>query len=191
MCVRWQLLIFRSPSTALLIKDETRNVFYELEDPRDVQDRCVIKIYCKEPIYSTYPGHHNPHLANGDLRVSVSSVHTNAWRKETNKPWCSKHGERGLNATGAFMNSFSCFSASLWPWGQRVSTELKEYEINFAKVKHVFFTPQTFLSCLRGRVGGVDTQVCEGDNSRTRRHQSFIFVSSAYLLKIFGSSKVL
>lgn len=64
--------MFRSPSTALLIKDETRNVFYELEDPRDVQDRCVIKIYCKEPIYGTYPGHHNPHLANGDLRVSVS-----------------------------------------------------------------------------------------------------------------------
>ncbi len=63
--------MFRSPSTALLIKDETRNVFYELEDPRDVQDRCVIKIYCKEPIYGTYPGHHNPHLANGDLRVSV------------------------------------------------------------------------------------------------------------------------
>ena len=61
----------RSPSTALLIKDETRNVFYELEDPRDVQDRCVIKIYCKEPVYGTYPGHHNPHLANGDLRVSV------------------------------------------------------------------------------------------------------------------------
>lgn len=59
----------RSPSTALLIKDETRNVFYELEDPRDVQDRCVIKIYCKEPVYGTYPGHHNPHLANGDLRV--------------------------------------------------------------------------------------------------------------------------
>jgi len=57
-------LICRSPNTALLIKDETRNVFYELEDPRDVQDRCVIKIYCKEPIYGTYPG-----LANGDLRV--------------------------------------------------------------------------------------------------------------------------
>lgn len=68
------LLIIRSPSTALLIKDETRNVFYELEDPRDVQDRCVIKIYCKEPIYGTYPGHHNPHLANGDLRVSVNTV---------------------------------------------------------------------------------------------------------------------
>uniref|UniRef100_A0A8C6SP52 Zgc:114120 n=1 Tax=Neogobius melanostomus TaxID=47308 RepID=A0A8C6SP52_9GOBI len=68
---RLTMAMLRSPTTALLIKDETRNVFYELEDPRDVQDRCVIKIYCKEPIYGTYPGHHNPHLANGDLRVSV------------------------------------------------------------------------------------------------------------------------
>ncbi|KAM7381150.1 hypothetical protein PAMA_012134 [Pampus argenteus] len=65
---RLTMAMLRSPSTALLIKDETRNVFYELEDPRDVQDRCVIKIYCKEPVYGTYPGHHNPHLANGDLR---------------------------------------------------------------------------------------------------------------------------
>ncbi|XP_056286067.1 SRC kinase signaling inhibitor 1-like isoform X3 [Pseudoliparis swirei] len=60
---RLTMAMLRSPNTALLIKDETRNVFYELEDPRDVQDRCVIKIYCKEPIYGTYPG-----LANGDLR---------------------------------------------------------------------------------------------------------------------------
>lgn len=69
-------MIGRSPSTALLIKDQTRNIFYELEDPRDVQDRCVIKIYCKEPIYGTYPGHHNPHLANGDLRVSNQRYRT-------------------------------------------------------------------------------------------------------------------
>ncbi|XP_067101195.1 SRC kinase signaling inhibitor 1 [Osmerus mordax] len=65
---RLTMAMLRCPSTALLIKDETRNVFYELEDPRDVQDRCVIKIYCKEPTYGTYPGHHNPHMANGDLR---------------------------------------------------------------------------------------------------------------------------
>uniref|UniRef100_A0A3Q2ZKA2 SRC kinase signaling inhibitor 1b n=1 Tax=Hippocampus comes TaxID=109280 RepID=A0A3Q2ZKA2_HIPCM len=69
---RLSMAALRSPSTALLIKDESRNVFYELEDPRDVRDRCVIKIYCKEPVYGTYPGQrHNSHLlANGDLRVS-------------------------------------------------------------------------------------------------------------------------
>ncbi|XP_076826460.1 LOW QUALITY PROTEIN: SRC kinase signaling inhibitor 1 [Brachyhypopomus gauderio] len=55
----------RSPSIAVLIKDEARNVFFELEDPRDIHDRCVLKIYCRE---TPYAGPHHPHLANGDLR---------------------------------------------------------------------------------------------------------------------------
>ncbi|XP_029105047.1 SRC kinase signaling inhibitor 1-like isoform X4 [Scleropages formosus] len=59
--------MLKSPGTAILIKDEARNVFYELEDVRDIQDRSVIKIYRKEPIYASYPA---AHLANGDLRVS-------------------------------------------------------------------------------------------------------------------------
>ncbi|XP_038591894.1 SRC kinase signaling inhibitor 1 isoform X2 [Micropterus salmoides] len=90
---RLTMAMLRSPSTALLIKDETRNVFYELEDPRDVQDRCVIKIYCKEPIYGTYPGHHNPHLANGDLRREMvyapQDSPTN--RRLSNPPMSSQH----------------------------------------------------------------------------------------------------
>ncbi|XP_061077364.1 SRC kinase signaling inhibitor 1-like [Conger conger] len=57
--------MLKSPNTAILIKDEARNVFYELEDVRDVQDRSIIKIYRKEPIYASYP---TAHLANGDLR---------------------------------------------------------------------------------------------------------------------------
>ncbi|XP_073796637.1 uncharacterized protein isoform X5 [Danio rerio] len=66
----------RSPGTALLIKDEARNIFYELEDPRDIHDRCLIKIYCREaPMRDTHysaqhtahPVHHG-HIANGDLR---------------------------------------------------------------------------------------------------------------------------
>lgn len=61
--------MLKSPNTAILIKDEARNVFYELEDVRDIQDRSVIKIYRKEPIYASYPA--APHLANGDLRVGT------------------------------------------------------------------------------------------------------------------------
>ncbi|TRY93912.1 hypothetical protein DNTS_035523 [Danionella cerebrum] len=68
--------VLRSPGTALLIKDEARNIFYQLEDPRDVHDRCLIKIYCRdtplvEPHYSAqHTGHggHHGHVANGDLR---------------------------------------------------------------------------------------------------------------------------
>ncbi|XP_051970787.1 SRC kinase signaling inhibitor 1-like [Xyrauchen texanus] len=68
--------VLRSPSTAFLIKDEVRNIFYELEDPRDIHDRCLIKIYCRDvpirdPHYNTqhtpHPVHHG-HIANGDLR---------------------------------------------------------------------------------------------------------------------------
>uniref|UniRef100_A0A8C2B7Q3 SRC kinase signaling inhibitor 1 n=1 Tax=Cyprinus carpio TaxID=7962 RepID=A0A8C2B7Q3_CYPCA len=66
----------RSPGTALLIKDEARNIFYELEDPRDIHDRCLIKIYCREaPLRDTHynaqhTAHtvHHTHIANGDLR---------------------------------------------------------------------------------------------------------------------------
>ncbi|KAG5280002.1 hypothetical protein AALO_G00083860 [Alosa alosa] len=57
--------MLKSPNTAILIKDEARNVFYELEDVRDIQDRSIIKIFRKEPIYASYPA---SHLANGDLR---------------------------------------------------------------------------------------------------------------------------
>ncbi|KAM9391562.1 SRC kinase signaling inhibitor 1 [Pholidichthys leucotaenia] len=59
--------MLKSPNTAILIKDEARNIFYELEDVRDIQDRSVIKIYRKEPIYASYPAT-AAHLANGDLR---------------------------------------------------------------------------------------------------------------------------
>uniref|UniRef100_A0A8C6TLM6 SRC kinase signaling inhibitor 1 n=1 Tax=Neogobius melanostomus TaxID=47308 RepID=A0A8C6TLM6_9GOBI len=55
--------MLKSPNTAILIKDEARNVFYELEDVRDIQDRSIIKIYRKEPIYASYPA--AAHLANG------------------------------------------------------------------------------------------------------------------------------
>lgn len=61
--------MLKSPNTAILIKDEARNVFYELEDVRDIQDRSIIKIYRKEPVYGSYTA--AAHLANGDLRVSV------------------------------------------------------------------------------------------------------------------------
>ncbi|XP_064030587.1 SRC kinase signaling inhibitor 1 isoform X11 [Pogoniulus pusillus] len=57
--------MLKSPNTAILIKDEARNVFYELEDVRDIQDRSIIKIYRKEPLYASFPA---SHITNGDLR---------------------------------------------------------------------------------------------------------------------------
>ncbi|XP_072417410.1 SRC kinase signaling inhibitor 1 isoform X6 [Chiloscyllium punctatum] len=59
--------MLKSPNTAILIKDETRNVFYELEDVRDIQERSIIKIFRKDPVYAPYPSHAS-HITNGDLR---------------------------------------------------------------------------------------------------------------------------
>ncbi|XP_068162275.1 SRC kinase signaling inhibitor 1 [Antennarius striatus] len=100
---RLTMAMLRSPSTALLIKDETRNVFYELEDPRDVQDRCVIKIYCKEPIYGTYPGHHNLHLANGDLRREMVYAPQDSPpnRRLSNPPMSSQHSSSSASPQGS------------------------------------------------------------------------------------------
>ncbi|KPP73288.1 SRC kinase signaling inhibitor 1-like [Scleropages formosus] len=79
--------MLKSPGTAILIKDEARNVFYELEDVRDIQDRSVIKIYRKEPIYASYPA---AHLANGDLRVSkvMAKGASFATKRAKGGNWC-------------------------------------------------------------------------------------------------------
>lgn len=83
--------MLKSPNTAILIKDEARNVFYELEDVRDIQDRSIIKIYRKEPIYASYPA---SHLANGDLRVSWSGG-SGGWGMEVGG-WTMYFKKRGL-----------------------------------------------------------------------------------------------
>nr|XP_014340530.1 PREDICTED: SRC kinase signaling inhibitor 1 [Latimeria chalumnae] len=77
--------VLKSPNTAILIKDESRNVFYELEDIRDVQDRSIIKIYRKDPIYGPYGA---SHMANGDLRREMvyTSRDSSPTRRLNNMP---------------------------------------------------------------------------------------------------------
>ncbi|XP_047667232.1 SRC kinase signaling inhibitor 1 isoform X5 [Tachysurus fulvidraco] len=62
----------RSPATAILIKDEARNVFYELDDPRRIHDRCVLKIYCRDGAFTTHHHAHHGHVTNGDLRRELA-----------------------------------------------------------------------------------------------------------------------
>ncbi|KAL7378101.1 hypothetical protein ABVT39_008464 [Epinephelus coioides] len=87
--------MLKSPNTAILIKDEARNVFYELEDVRDIQDRSIIKIYRKEPIYASYPA--AAHLANGDLRREMvySSRDSSPTRRLNTLPSSTASGSSG------------------------------------------------------------------------------------------------
>ncbi|NWR42522.1 SRCN1 inhibitor, partial [Regulus satrapa] len=74
--------MLKSPNTAILIKDESRNkggagcragvlggvcpgCSGSASASRDIQDRSIIKIYRKEPLYASFPA---SHITNGDLR---------------------------------------------------------------------------------------------------------------------------
>ncbi|KAM4688230.1 sickle tail protein homolog isoform 2-T2 [Discoglossus pictus] len=58
--------ILESPSTAIYIKDEGRNIYYELSDIRNIQDRSFLKVYNKDPAHVF---NHNPRTVNGDVRM--------------------------------------------------------------------------------------------------------------------------
>uniref|UniRef100_A0A8C8YKH2 KIAA1217 n=1 Tax=Prolemur simus TaxID=1328070 RepID=A0A8C8YKH2_PROSS len=58
--------MLESPSVAIYIKDESRNVYYELNDVRNIQDRSLLKVYNKDPAHAF---NHTPKTVNGDMRM--------------------------------------------------------------------------------------------------------------------------
>uniref|UniRef100_A0A671KGL8 KIAA1217 n=1 Tax=Sinocyclocheilus anshuiensis TaxID=1608454 RepID=A0A671KGL8_9TELE len=66
--------MLESPSTAIYVKDETRNVYYELTDVRSITDRSCLKVYHKDPAHAFS---HGARPSNGDARVSANLCHQN------------------------------------------------------------------------------------------------------------------
>ncbi|KAM9307883.1 sickle tail protein homolog [Gastrophryne carolinensis] len=58
--------VLESPNTAIYIKDEGRNIYYELSDVRNIQDRSFLKVYNKDPAHAF---NHTPRTVNGDVRM--------------------------------------------------------------------------------------------------------------------------
>ncbi|XP_050954808.1 sickle tail protein homolog isoform X5 [Labeo rohita] len=58
--------MLESPSTAIYVKDETRNVYYELSDVRSITDHSCLKVYHKDPAHAFS---HGARPSNGDARV--------------------------------------------------------------------------------------------------------------------------
>uniref|UniRef100_A0A6I8PDF4 KIAA1217 n=1 Tax=Ornithorhynchus anatinus TaxID=9258 RepID=A0A6I8PDF4_ORNAN len=58
--------ILESPSVAIYIKDESRNIYYELSDVRNIQDRSFLKVYNKDPAHAF---NHTTKTVNGDVRM--------------------------------------------------------------------------------------------------------------------------
>ncbi|NXH14570.1 SKT protein, partial [Bucco capensis] len=58
--------MLESPSMAIYIKDESRNIYYELADVRNIQDRSFLKVYNKDPAHAF---NHTSRAVNGELRM--------------------------------------------------------------------------------------------------------------------------
>ncbi|XP_076617404.1 sickle tail protein homolog isoform X4 [Chaetodon auriga] len=64
--------MLESPSVAVYVKDDMRNMYYELADVRNITDHSCLKVYHKDPAQAFS---HGPRPANGDARMHSEMVH--------------------------------------------------------------------------------------------------------------------
>ncbi|KAM9333030.1 sickle tail protein homolog isoform 2-T2 [Pholidichthys leucotaenia] len=65
--------MLESPSVAVYVKDDMRNMYYELTDVRNITDHSCLKVYHKDPAQAfSLPG---PRPANGEARMHNEMAH--------------------------------------------------------------------------------------------------------------------
>ncbi|AWP20558.1 putative sickle tail protein -like [Scophthalmus maximus] len=64
--------MLESPSVAVYVKDDMRNMYYELTDVRNITDHSCLKVYHKDPAQAFS---HGPRPANGDARMHSDGQH--------------------------------------------------------------------------------------------------------------------
>ncbi|XP_037549985.1 sickle tail protein homolog isoform X2 [Nematolebias whitei] len=65
--------MLESPSVAIYVKDDMRNMYYELADVRNITDHSCLKVYHKDPAQAFS---HGTRPANGDARMHSEMAHT-------------------------------------------------------------------------------------------------------------------
>ncbi|XP_069912226.1 sickle tail protein homolog isoform X5 [Oryctolagus cuniculus] len=80
--------MLESPSVAIYIKDESRNVYYELNDVRNIQDRSLLKVYNKDPAHVF---NHTPKTMNGDARMQREMVYARGEGPGASRPGSMAH----------------------------------------------------------------------------------------------------
>nr|KAF6387163.1 hypothetical protein mMyoMyo1_007285 [Myotis myotis] len=80
--------MLESPSVAIYIKDESRNVYYELNDVRNIQDRSLLKVYNKDPAHAF---NHTPKTLNGDMRMQRELVYARGDGPAASRPGSTAH----------------------------------------------------------------------------------------------------
>ncbi|XP_076826348.1 sickle tail protein homolog isoform X3 [Brachyhypopomus gauderio] len=64
--------MLESPSTAIYVKDDMRNMYYELSDVRSIADQSCLKVYHKDPVQAFS---HGARPSNGDTRMHREVVY--------------------------------------------------------------------------------------------------------------------
>ncbi|XP_039532476.1 sickle tail protein homolog isoform X2 [Pimephales promelas] len=62
-----------SPSVAIYIKDDMRNMYYELTDVRNITSQSCLKVYHKDPAHAF---NHNSRANNGDIRITRERLYS-------------------------------------------------------------------------------------------------------------------
>ncbi|KAM3593146.1 uncharacterized protein V6R79_006880 [Siganus canaliculatus] len=66
--------MLESPSVAVYVKDDMRNMYYELNDVRNITDHSCLKVYHKDPAQAFS---HGPRPTNGEARMHSEMAHGN------------------------------------------------------------------------------------------------------------------
>ncbi|XP_078272366.1 sickle tail protein homolog isoform X2 [Rhinoraja longicauda] len=66
--------MLESQHVAVCINDEARNMFIELTDLRNIQDRALLKVYHRDPAHISF--NHSSKALNGDVRMQREMVYT-------------------------------------------------------------------------------------------------------------------
>ncbi|XP_036617425.1 sickle tail protein homolog isoform X6 [Trichosurus vulpecula] len=85
--------ILESPSVAIYIKDESRNVYYELNDVRNIQDRSFLKVYNKDPAHAF---NHTPKTMNGDMRMQREIAYARGEGPGASRPGSTAHPSHAI-----------------------------------------------------------------------------------------------
>ncbi|XP_069715571.1 sickle tail protein homolog isoform X12 [Phaenicophaeus curvirostris] len=80
--------MLESPSVAIYIKDESRNIYYELCDVRNIQDRSFLKVYNKDPAHAF---NHTSRAINGDIRMQREIAYTGRDGPSVSRPGSAAH----------------------------------------------------------------------------------------------------
>ncbi|XP_006115370.2 sickle tail protein homolog isoform X14 [Pelodiscus sinensis] len=85
--------MLESPSVAIYIKDESRNIYYELNDVRNIQDRSFLKVYNKDPAHAF---NHTSRTVNGDIRMQREITYTGRDGPNAPRPGSATHPSHAI-----------------------------------------------------------------------------------------------